>query len=145
MQSSGDPEQDTQRIADLLKNGAHTLHHEDEAQQEEAAFEQESIDAILNGRTEKRQLGSRKGNTFSTANFAFQDTSVRLFPLCFGPDPTACDTPASGFSFQTDVLFGKAHGKLLLIATSLFVCSQEANHHQQNDTVCSVTILAISN
>ncbi|KAK9835518.1 hypothetical protein WJX74_002180 [Apatococcus lobatus] len=73
MQSSGDPEQDHRRIADLLKNGAHTLHHENEAHHEDAKFEQESIDAILNGRTEKRQLGSRKGNTFSTASFAFQD------------------------------------------------------------------------
>ncbi len=79
MQSSGDPEQDHKRIADLLKHGAHTLHHENEANQEEAKFEQESIDAILNGRTEKRQLGSRKGNTFSTANFAFQDVGVSTF------------------------------------------------------------------
>lgn len=78
MQSSGDPEQDHKRIADLLKNGAHTLHQDNEANQEDAKFEQESIDAILNGRTEKRQLGSRKGNTFSTANFAFQDAEVGL-------------------------------------------------------------------
>ena len=89
MQSSGDPEQDHKRIADLLKHGAHTLHHENEAQQEEAKFEQESIDAILNGRTEKRQLGSRKGNTFSTASFAFQDVGVSclLAVRCFqGPE-----------------------------------------------------------
>ena len=42
---------------------------EDEAKQEEEAFAAEDIDQILAGRTEKRQIGNRKGNTFSTATF----------------------------------------------------------------------------
>ena len=43
---------------------------EDDAKQEEEAFAAENIDQILAGRTEKRQIGSRKGNTFSTATFS---------------------------------------------------------------------------
>lgn len=43
---------------------------EDEAKQEEEAFAAENIDQILAGRSEKRQIGSRKGNTFSTATFS---------------------------------------------------------------------------
>lgn len=46
---------------------------EDEAKQEEEAFAAENIDEILAGRTEKRQIGNRKGNTFSTATFAVND------------------------------------------------------------------------
>ena len=34
------------------------------------ASTQQDIDAILAGRTEKRQIGSAAGNTFSTATFA---------------------------------------------------------------------------
>ncbi len=43
---------------------------EEEAKQEEEAFAEEDIDQILAGRSEKRQIGSRKGNTFSTATFS---------------------------------------------------------------------------
>ena len=43
---------------------------ENEAKQEEEAFAEEDIDQILAGRSEKRQIGSRKGNTFSTATFS---------------------------------------------------------------------------
>ena len=49
---------------------------EDEAKQEEEAFAAEDIDQILAGRTEKRQIGNRKGNTFSTATFATNDLMV---------------------------------------------------------------------
>jgi chromodomain-helicase-DNA-binding protein 7 len=38
--------------------------------EEEAAFASEDIDQILTARTEKRQIGSRAGNTFSVATFA---------------------------------------------------------------------------
>ena len=55
---------------------------EDHAKQEEA-FAEENIDQILAGRTEKRQIGSRKGNTFSTATFSSND--VKLFSL-LAPD-----------------------------------------------------------
>ncbi|KAL0028186.1 hypothetical protein WJX79_000439 [Trebouxia sp. C0005] len=71
MNSCGDPEQDSKKIADLLKYGAHSLvGRENEAKQEEEAFAEEDIDQILAGRSEKRQIGSRKGNTFSTATFS---------------------------------------------------------------------------
>ncbi len=49
---------------------------EEEAKQEEEAFAEEDIDQILAGRSEKRQIGSRKGNTFSTATFSTNE--VRL-------------------------------------------------------------------
>lgn len=39
-------------------------------QNEDAALAPQDIDAILAGRTEKRQIGSAAGNTFSTATFA---------------------------------------------------------------------------
>jgi hypothetical protein len=67
----GDPEADTKRIADLLKHGAHCLTADEiEASAKETeAFANEDIDAILNGRTEKRQIGGRAGNTFSVATF----------------------------------------------------------------------------
>ena len=51
---------------------------EDEAKQEEEAFADENIDQILAGRTEKRQIGSRKGNTFSTATFSSNEASLLL-------------------------------------------------------------------
>ena len=48
---------------------------EEEAKQEEDAFAEEDIDQILAGRSEKRQIGSRKGNTFSTATFSTNEVS----------------------------------------------------------------------
>ena len=53
---------------------------EDNAKQEEEAFAAENIDQILAGRTEKRQIGSRKGNTFSTATFSSNE--VFCSPSC---------------------------------------------------------------
>ena len=50
---------------------------EDEAKQDEEDFAAENIDQILAGRTEKRQIGNRKGNTFSTATFS----SNEVIPL----------------------------------------------------------------
>lgn len=68
-----DPEKDGKRITDLLKYGAHAI-MAPEAEEARAAggeaFVKEDIDAILAGRTEKRQIGSRAGNTFSTATFS---------------------------------------------------------------------------
>ncbi len=63
----------------LLRHGAHGLvGREEEKAQEEEAFQAEGIDAILAGRTMKRTIGSRKGNTFSTASFTVeQDAKVR--------------------------------------------------------------------
>lgn len=67
--NGGDPEADGKKIADLLKHGAHCLAAMDAANKETEAFASEDIDQILNGRTEKRQIGGRAGNTFSVATF----------------------------------------------------------------------------
>jgi hypothetical protein len=40
-------------------------------------FVAEGIDQILQGRTEKRQIGGRAGNTFSVATFGVDATVVR--------------------------------------------------------------------
>lgn len=58
---------------------------EDNAKQEEEAFAAENIDQILAGRTEKRQIGSRKGNTFSTATFSSNEVKgyVCFSSSCF--------------------------------------------------------------
>ncbi|KAK9815748.1 hypothetical protein WJX72_008847 [[Myrmecia] bisecta] len=74
--SSEDPEADSKKIAELLKYGAHSLNAEDEAKGDEQ-FASEDIDQILAGRTEKRQIGSRAGNTFSVATFAAEEPKVR--------------------------------------------------------------------
>ncbi|KAJ9515881.1 hypothetical protein QJQ45_016934, partial [Haematococcus lacustris] len=83
--SGGDPEADAERLAVLLAQGAHALlapaapqatapdlpgEGAEGAGIKDTAFQQEDIDTILQGRTEKRQLGSRAGNTFSVARFA---------------------------------------------------------------------------
>jgi len=65
----GDPEADGKKIAALLKHGAHCITSMDAANQETEAFASEDIDEILKGRTEKRQIGGRAGNTFSVATF----------------------------------------------------------------------------
>ena len=69
---SGGDELDGKKIADLLKHGAHCLDKVDEANAETEAFAEEDIDEILKGRTEKRQIGGRAGNTFSVATFAVE-------------------------------------------------------------------------
>ena len=56
---------------------------EEEAKQEEEAFAEEDIDQILAGRSEKRQIGSRKGNTFSTATFSTNEVSLPLASPCY--------------------------------------------------------------
>ena len=48
-----------------------------EATAEGEAFATEDIQAILANRTEKRQIGSKAGNTFSTATFAVTESTVR--------------------------------------------------------------------
>ncbi|WIA09219.1 hypothetical protein OEZ85_008629 [Tetradesmus obliquus] len=65
------PENDAARIEQLLRLGAHAIAAgaEEEAA-EDKGMAAEGIDQILAGRSEKRQLGSRKGNTFSIAHFA---------------------------------------------------------------------------
>ena len=72
--SCGDPQADHKRLVQLLKHGAHAL-AEPEAVTAKAGddFAAEGIESILAGRTQKRQLGSRAGNTFSTATFGVHD------------------------------------------------------------------------
>ena len=71
------PEQNSEHIADLLKNGAHKQIAKQEAKVKEGeAFANEDITEILAQRTEKRQIGSRAGNTFSTAQFAADELQV---------------------------------------------------------------------
>lgn len=75
--SDKDPEQNSAHIAELLKKGAHAqLGRENIKAKEGEAFADEDITEILAQRTEKRQIGSRAGNTFSTAQFAPDDPQV---------------------------------------------------------------------
>ena len=80
---------------------------EEEAKQEEEAFADEDIDQILAGRSEKRQIGSRKGNTFSTATFSTNEVrpctlySLHLFVSLFCiPFPAANQNPKITFWFS---------------------------------------------
>jgi len=57
-------------LSNLIKYGAHMFHDEDGARKKGEEFENQDIDAILSGRTEKRTVGSRKGNLFSEAKFS---------------------------------------------------------------------------
>ena len=67
--NASDARMDARHLADLLKYGAHMLKEEEHggAAKAEEEFKNENIDDILRGRTEKRALGSRKGNAFSVA------------------------------------------------------------------------------
>lgn len=74
-----DPEQNGATIAELLKHGAHSFVGQEERKaQEGEAFANEDITEILAQRTEKRQIGSRAGNTFSTAQFTAGKPQVRI-------------------------------------------------------------------
>ena len=72
--------------------GAHQIGGDDaeggQTAREGEAFAEEGIDMILQNRTEKRQIGSRAGNSFSTATFAAPD--VRPLPATL--DDEAYDT-----------------------------------------------------
>ena len=64
----GDPTADAARLDELLKHGVMAFKDE-AAAAETARFCAEDIEDILTKRAERRQVGSRKGNTFSTATF----------------------------------------------------------------------------
>jgi len=52
------------------------------AEKEGQDFVEEGIDQILSGRTEKRQIGGRAGNSFSVATFAAAEVrSNRSHPI----------------------------------------------------------------
>lgn len=70
-----DPLANNQRILELLRNGAHTLASEENGK----AFVAENIDEILKNRSEKRQIGSRAGNSFSEVTFTVQSSENRAY------------------------------------------------------------------
>jgi chromodomain-helicase-DNA-binding protein 7 len=74
-----DPEANAGRIADLLKHGAMRL-DDDAVAAAGDAFAEEGIDQILAGRTERRAVGGRAGNTFSVATFAAADDAPSPSP-----------------------------------------------------------------
>ncbi|MEW5309106.1 MAG: hypothetical protein WDW38_001015 [Sanguina aurantia] len=67
-----DPETDSAHINELLKNGAHSLAVMD-ANESGEKFASEDIEQILSGRTEKRQIGAKAGNSFSVARFVTEE------------------------------------------------------------------------
>jgi chromodomain-helicase-DNA-binding protein 7 len=78
-EGGGNPEEDAARLASLLANGAHGLLGSSAGEALAArsdAFQSEGIEDILKSRTQKRQLGGRAGNTFSTAQFAADDVNA---------------------------------------------------------------------
>ena len=70
-EGGADPLANVERIESLLKHGVLAL--SDSACAETARFMAEDIDDILAKRVERRQIGSRKGNTFSTATFVAEE------------------------------------------------------------------------
>ena len=76
------PEENSANIAELLKNGAHKQIAKEEVKVKEGeAFANEDITEILAQRTEKRQIGSRAGNTFSTAQFNANESVVSCLSI----------------------------------------------------------------
>ena len=65
----GSLKDDAKKINQLLKFGVHGALR-DQSGEEAAAFANEDIDQILGSRAEHRAIGSRAGNTFSTAVFS---------------------------------------------------------------------------
>lgn len=90
-----DPEQNSAKIASLLQNGAHAIAPDESNVKASEEFANENIDDILAQRTEKRQIGSRAGNTFSTAQFAVDETNVSTFHHSSSPLLTFPSKPAS--------------------------------------------------
>ena len=66
-----DPLADVARIESLLKHGVGAF--SEAAVAETQRFVAEGIEDILDKRVERRQVGSRKGNTFSTATFVAEE------------------------------------------------------------------------
>lgn len=89
--NSENPEQNSADIADLLRNGAHKQIAKEEVKAKDGeAFANEDITEILAQRTEKRQIGSRAGNTFSRAQFAADEPVVRSWHGSFLSASCSC-------------------------------------------------------
>ena len=69
---AGKAKEDAKKINELLKYGVHGALR-DASGEEARAFAEEDIDSILHNRAEHRAIGSRAGNTFSTATFNVGD------------------------------------------------------------------------
>lgn len=88
--AGANPEDDSKRIAELLRHGAHALG--EQAAQQAEAFASEDINQILNNRTEKRQIGGKAGNSFSVAQFKVEEEKEEVLPAALlgsaeGEDP----------------------------------------------------------
>ena len=70
----GKAKEDAKKINELLKYGVHGALR-DASGEEAAKFAEEDIDSILHNRAEHRAIGSRAGNTFSTATFNVGDVT----------------------------------------------------------------------
>jgi len=94
--AGGEEEQlaDVARIEGLLKHGVMAFSAAAEA--ESSRFVAEGIDDILSTRAERRQVGSRKGNTFSTATFVVDEAAP----------PSADEPPAAEPAQQQPQLSG---------------------------------------
>jgi hypothetical protein len=110
--------------ARMCRYGAHQIGGEEAPGREAGegdAFAAEGIEAILQNRTEKRQIGSRAGNSFSTATFAAPDVRRSLIDLW--SDATALQPAA------LQVLLPRTHAPVLLA----LICASEdggaAEHH----------------
>jgi chromodomain-helicase-DNA-binding protein 7 len=86
-----DPLADVARIEGLLKHGV--MAFSEQAVAETARFCAEGIDDILSTRAERRQVGSRKGNTFSTATFVVDEAA-----------PPSADEPPADLPQKDDLV-----------------------------------------
>jgi len=82
---------DVARIEGLLQHGV--MAFSEQAAAEGARFCAEGIDDILRNRAERRQVGSRKGNTFSTATFVAEEAEEA--PPESAPEPEAGPSEAA--------------------------------------------------
>lgn len=85
-----DPQTNSKKIFELLKNGAHVL-----SSTEDKNFVAEDIDQILKNRSEKRQIGSRAGNTFSEVTFAVSSHENRDYWTSLLPEAVASTKKAA--------------------------------------------------
>lgn len=111
-------ELDGKKIAELLKHGAHCLDKAEEANAETEAFASEDIDQILKGRTEKRQIGGRAGNSFSIATFEIEGAATGTngaAPNAAGNDKAFWATllPEAAAAHETEKIAAK-HAHIIL-------------------------------
>ena len=99
----GDPTADAARLDELLKHGVMAFKDE-AAAAETARFCAEDIEDILTKRAERRQVGSRKGNTFSTATFVADEPAPEAAEGGAGEADGAADGGLQGAEFWAAAL-----------------------------------------